>query len=51
MQQGQDANGPVYIVFRTHRATEVAVEKVITEIDALDVCAGATVKIRLLNPE
>jgi len=51
MQQERDANEPVYIVFRTHRATEGAVEKAIAEIDALDVCTGPTVKIRLLNPE
>lgn len=51
MQQGRDANEPVYVVFRTHSATEVAVEKAITEIDNLDICTGATVKIRLLNPE
>ncbi len=51
MQQGRDANEPVHIVFRTHSATEVAVEKAITEIDNLDICTSATVKIRLLNPE
>ena len=51
MQQERDANEPVYIVFRTHRATEGAVEKAIAEIDALDVCTVPTVKIRLLNPE
>ncbi|NOR25363.1 MAG: homoserine dehydrogenase [Desulforhopalus sp.] len=51
MQQGRDANEPVFIVFRTHRATEGAVEKAIADIDALDVCTGPTVKIRLLNPE
>lgn len=51
MQQGQDANEPVYIVFRTHRATEDAVEKAINEINGLEICSGPTVKIRLLNPE
>lgn len=51
MQQGQDANEPVYIVFRTHRATEDEVKRAIDEIDNLEVCAGPTVKIRLLNPE
>ncbi len=51
MQQERDANEPVYIVFRTHRATEGAIEKAIAEIDALDVCTVPTVKIRLLNPE
>jgi homoserine dehydrogenase len=51
MQQERDANEPVYIVFRTHRATEGAIVKAIAEIDALDVCTVPTVKIRLLNPE
>ncbi|GAB6191284.1 homoserine dehydrogenase [Desulfocastanea catecholica] len=51
MQQERDANEPVYIVFRTHRATEGAIIKAIAEIDALDVCTVPTVKIRLLNPE
>jgi homoserine dehydrogenase len=51
MQQGRDANEPVYIVFRTHRATEDAVEKAINDINRLDICTGPTVKIRLLNPE
>jgi len=51
MQQERDANEPVYIVFRTHRATEGAIEKAIAEIDALDVCTVPTVKIRLLIPE
>ncbi len=51
MQRERDSNEPVYIVFRTHRATEDAVEKAIRDIDKLDVCTGPTVKIRLLNPE
>lgn len=51
MQQERDDNEPVYIVFRTHRATEGAIVKAIAEIDALDVCTVPTVKIRLLNPE
>lgn len=51
MQQQQDTNEPVFIVFRTHRATEGAIEKAIADIDALDVCTRPTIKIRLLNPE
>ncbi len=51
IQPGQDANEPVHIVFRSHRATEGAVIQAIQEIDALDVCSVPTVKIRLLNPE
>jgi len=51
IQQERDANEPVYIVFRTHRATEGAVEKAVAEIDALEVCTVPTVKIRVLIPE
>ena len=51
MQQGEEANGPVYIVFRTHLTTEGAVNKALAEIDALDVCTAPTVKIRLMNAE
>ncbi len=51
MQQSRDRNEPVYIVFRTHVATEGAIKKAIAEIDALDVCTAPTVKIRLLNEE
>jgi homoserine dehydrogenase len=51
IQPGQDANEPVHIVFRTHRAREAAVKEAIQEIDALDICSAPTVKIRLLNPE
>jgi len=51
VQQEHDTNEPVYIVFMTHRATEGGVKKALAEIDALDVCAGPTVKIRLLIPE
>ena len=51
MQQDRDANEPVFIVFRTHRATEGDIVKAIAEIDALDVCTEPTVKIRLLIPE
>jgi homoserine dehydrogenase len=51
MQDGQDSDEPVYIVFRTHNAEEDAVVKAIAEIDALPVCSAPTVKIRILNPE
>lgn len=50
-QAGQDANEPVHIVFRTHRASEAAVRDAIGEIDALEICTAPTVKIRLLIPE
>ena len=51
MQQGQDTNEPVNIVFRTHTTREDEVCKAIAEIDALPVCAAPTVKIRMLNLE
>lgn len=51
LQQGRDANEPVNIVFRTHRALEEETCRAIAEIDALPVCTAPTVKIRLLNPE
>ena len=51
IQQERDADEPVFIVFRTHRATEGAVEKAIADIDALEVCTTPTVKIRVLIPE
>lgn len=51
MQPGQDSGEPVHIVFRTHRASEGAVEKAIKELDSHEVCTAPTVKIRLLNPE
>jgi homoserine dehydrogenase len=51
MQQEHDSNEPVYIVFMTHQATEGDVKKAIAEIDRLDICTGATVKIRLLITE
>ena len=51
MQQGEEEDGPVYIVFRTHLTTEGAVNKALVEIDALEVCTAPTVKIRLMNAE
>lgn len=51
MQPERDANEPVYIVFRTHRAVEGDMEKALTEINTLDICPLPPVKIRMLNPE
>jgi hypothetical protein len=34
---------------RTHEAKEAEVQQALAEIDQLDICAGATVKIRILN--
>ena len=50
----QKSNGkekPVFIVLRSHMASESAVQKAIVEIDALDICTDATVKIRVLIEE
>jgi len=51
MQQENETDGPVYIVFRTHLTTEGAVNTALTEIDGLDVCTAPTVKIRIMNAE
>ncbi|KGO33266.1 MAG: homoserine dehydrogenase [Desulfoprunum sp.] len=48
MQKGRQNDEPVHIVFRSHRASEEAVEKAIAEIDALACCTVPTVKIRIL---
>jgi homoserine dehydrogenase len=50
-QHDRGKNEPVYVVFRTHRAEEAAVKQAIAEIDALEVCAGSTRSIRLLQEE
>ncbi len=50
-QHDRGKNEPVYVVFRTHRAEEAAVKQAIAEIDALEVCAGPTRSIRLLQEE
>ena len=41
----------MHIVFRTHRASEEAVDKAIAEIDALAFCTDPTIKIRILVEE
>ncbi|MDH3328200.1 MAG: homoserine dehydrogenase [Desulfobulbaceae bacterium] len=51
IQKGRKASGPVSIVMRTHTARESAVRKALAEIDALDVVAKETVKIRILEDE
>ena len=48
IQHGHDSAEPVHIVFHTHNALEESVAKALAEIDALGVCSGPTVKIRLL---
>ncbi len=48
MQKSHNENEPVSIVMHSHTANEAAVQDSIAEIDALDVCTKATVKIRIL---
>ncbi len=51
MQKGRQNDEPVHIVFRSHQASEEAVEKAIGEIDVLPFCTDATIKIRVLVDE
>lgn len=51
IQKGRQDDEPVHIVFRTHLASEEAVEKAIGEIDALPFCTDTTIKIRVLVDE
>jgi homoserine dehydrogenase len=49
IQKSRRQNGAVPIIMRTHEAEEAAVQHALTEIDRLDICTGATVKIRILD--
>lgn len=51
IQKSRDKDKPVFIVLRSHIASESAVQQAIKEIDGLDVCTDATVKIRVLIDE
>jgi homoserine dehydrogenase len=51
IQKSRRQNGAVPIIMRTHEADEAAVEKALAEIDALEMCTGKTVKIRILEDE
>lgn len=51
IQKSRGKDKPVFIVLRSHMASESAVQNAIEEIDALDVCTDATVKIRVLIEE
>jgi len=51
IQKGRTESGPVAIVMRTHTAVESAVAGALAEIDALEVVAEPTVKIRILSEE
>lgn len=48
IQKGRQHNEPVHVVLRVHRANEDAVQKAVSEIDALAYCTEPTVKIRVL---
>ena len=48
IQKGHTPGEPVHVVLRIHSSSEEAVEKAVTEIDALDYCTEPTVKIRVL---
>ncbi|MBU0945297.1 MAG: homoserine dehydrogenase [Proteobacteria bacterium] len=49
IQKSRHEYEPVSIVIHTHVANEAAVQEAISEIDALDVCTEAAVKIRILR--
>lgn len=51
IQKSRHEYEPVYIVLHTHMANEEAVQKAISEIDALEVCPEPAVKIRILTDE
>ncbi len=48
IQKSRHELDPVAIVIHSHIANEDAVQKAVAEIDALDTCTEATVKIRIL---
>ncbi|MFZ5775536.1 MAG: homoserine dehydrogenase [Thermodesulfobacteriota bacterium] len=49
IQKGRQDKTAVPIVIRTYETEEAAVRKALAEIDALDICAGKTVKIRIMQ--
>ncbi len=49
IQKGRQQQGPVAIVIRTHHAGEDAVARALDKIDALDIVAAPTVRIRILT--
>jgi len=48
IQKGHQPGEQVHIVLRIHQSSEEAVEKAVTEIDALEYCTEPTVRIRVL---
>ncbi len=51
IQKGRRDTGAVPVVIRTYEASEAAVKAALAEIEALDVCAGPVVDIRILPHE
>ena len=51
IQKSRHELDPVAIVILSHVANEEAVQQAVAEIDALDVCTEATVKIRILTDD
>ncbi|HSR37266.1 MAG TPA: homoserine dehydrogenase [Desulfurivibrionaceae bacterium] len=51
IQKSREKKGTVPIVIRTYAAEESSVRKALAEIDALEVCAAKTVKIRIMDDE
>jgi len=49
IQKGRQAKGTVPLVILTYEAGEAAVREALAEIDALEVCAADTVKIRIMK--
>ncbi|ADH85589.1 homoserine dehydrogenase [Desulfurivibrio alkaliphilus] len=51
LQQGREEKGVVPVMMRAYEAEEEAVRAALKEIDALEVCAAPTVKIRIMEDE
>jgi len=51
IQKGRRETGMVPVVIRTYEASEAAVRDAVAEIEALEVCAGPVVNIRILSDE
>ncbi|MDF1615266.1 homoserine dehydrogenase [Desulfurivibrio dismutans] len=51
LQQGREEKGVVPVMMRAYEAEEEAVRAALAEIDALEVCAAPTVKIRIMDDD
>ncbi len=49
IQKSRQQKGTVPIIIRTYEAEESSVRKALDEIDALDICAAKTLKIRIMD--